>query len=281
MDNSLTDNLIPTFSGDYIALTEFRARMEQDVLSPYQARFSISTLIKEFKRKNALLKNDPLDHAVIHLEGVEAKLREMSWEALSEQGDLDTLMVHMFPSFFFKDQMGFIKGPFESNDFRFQTDDFLVLLANENWEVKVSSEKFMHNGGMQNILLAGAIVLNTFYGQNVDIYSSEGMTLRDRVTKTERHFKFNIQLDYLEAKALKPLKKLSTQQIHRLLNNLDDPELWIKYIPPENFFFEGFVIGVLSDVTKTEILSTLKEMAGDEGGKSDHEYDLKYIEILV
>jgi hypothetical protein len=116
------------------------------------------------------------------------------------------------------------------------------------------------------LLLAGTAVLNACYNQNVEIFANQGMVLRDRDTKVERHFKFDMQLDYMEVKPVKPLKKLSQKQIHNLLNNLDNRELWLEAIPPENFVFEGFVVGVLADVTKVEILSTLKEMAANEGG---------------
>ena len=176
--------------------------------------------------------------------------------------------------------MGFIKGPLEIGKFRFRTKAFSDLLTDERWEIKMSGHRF-NNVTSEVVLLPGMIILNTFYSQQSIIYAAEGMTLRDRHTKMERHYRFDVKLDYLQVKALKPLKPLSKKQIHELLNNLEHPQLWLDYIPPENFVFEGFILGFITDVTKPEILSIVQEMAANEGGKGDHLDDLDYLEVLV
>ncbi len=282
MENSLAEQAV--YSGDtaYVPLKNFKDHIQKSVLSPYQSKFSISKLIEELQSRSDALRESSLTSTIAHLETVEAKLQQVTqdWELLSQQEDFESLMIHVFPSFFFKGKMGFVKGPFENHTFRFQTETMLEMLEDDRWEIKVDPEKFL-NTEMQNILTAGTTVLNTFYGQEVDIHTSDGMVLRDRDTKMERHYRFNVRLDYLEIKPLKPLKKLSNKQIQKLLNNLDDAELWMKYIPPENFKFEGFIIGMLSDVTNEQILSILKEMAANEGGKSDHEEDRDYLETLA
>lgn len=282
MENPLIDKVQNPIDTGYIPLQDFRNTIQQDTVSPYHSKFSFSKLIKTFQAKSNSLQNSTLAEAIAHLEAMELKLQDdtHSWESLEQHEDFESLMMYLFPSFFFKGQMGFIKGPFEHHQFRFQTEAFRELLASDRWELKVDAQKFM-SANSQNILMAGAAVLNTFYNQQAEIHAAAGMTLRDRDTKMERHYQFNVQLDYLEVRAVKPVKKLSEKQIHELLNNLYDEQLWLTYIPPENFSFEGFVVGFLSDVTQAEILSTVKEMAANEGGKSGHENDLNYLEILV
>lgn len=282
MENPLIDKVQNPIDTGYIPLQNFRNHIQQDTVSPYHSKFSFSTLIKTFHATSKSSPNSSLAEPIARLESMERKLQQKAhaWESLSQHDDFEPLMMYLLPSFFFKGQMGFIKGPFENHQFRYQTEAFRELLANDRWELKVDAQKFM-SVSSQNILMAGAVVLNTFYNQKAAIHAAEGMTLRDRETKMERHYKFNVQLDYLEVRAVNPIKKLSKKQIHELLNNLYDEQLWLRYIPPENFAFEGFVIGYLSDVTQAEILSTVKEMAANEGGKSDHENDLNYLEILV
>ena len=243
--------------------------------------FSFSQLIEEWEAQNegmTNLLNDPISK----LQVIELQLRENpdSWDTLWQEGELEPLMKFAFSSLFFKGQLGFIKVPFENFTFRYQTEAFQKELNEERWELKVDPHDFI-SPTSRDILLAGTAVLNTFYKQKAKIYTAELMTLRDRHTKMERHFKFHIQLDYLNIKAVKPLKKLSKKQIHELLNNLHDEELWLKYIPPANFLFEGFLIGVLSDVTKEEILSEMKVMVANEGVKSDHENDRDHLEVLA
>jgi hypothetical protein len=271
-----------SFTSAYVPLHEFRAVMENIPPSPYQPKFSIIKLIEELKSRNARLRGGELEETIRDLERLEKQIEQASenWESLLQQEDCELLKHHIFPSFFFKGQMGFIKAPFENHNFRFVTDALHALQSSERWAVKVDPRNFLKNK-RQHLLMAGITVLNTFYDQEVDFFSGEGMVLRDQSSKMERHYKFNIQLDYLEVKALKPLKKLSQKQIYHLLNNLDDEALWLECIPPENFLFKGFLIGMIADATKPEILSILKEMAANEGGKSGHENDLNEIELMA
>lgn len=283
MKKSIAGHSTPSQDAEFIPLQVFKNYTKHDnAPSLYQSKFSISKLIEELRTKSSALQKSTLLQTIATLEKAEAKFQNstQNWEALCQEEEVKTLMIHIFPSFFFQGKMGFIKGPFEKHEFRFQTDPLQDLLADDRWEVKVSPKMFMKDE-MQTILMAGTAVLNTFYDQEVDMFAGEGMVLRDPNTKSERHYRFNIQLDYLQVRALKPLKRLSQKQIHRLLNDLNNKKLWLDYIPPENFLFEGFLIGILSDVTKAEILSILKEMAAHEGGKSDHENDLNKLEALT
>jgi hypothetical protein len=282
MEKSIAEHPSALSNMDYIPLAYFREVMKKSKPSPYRSKFSFFKLLEQLRAKSQRLKNNPLSATIAQLESMETRLQEdpRSWETVSQQEDFEALMMHIFPSFFLKGQMGFIKGPFENHQFRFRTQAFTDLMSDDRWDVKLDAHKFM-SPNSQSVLMAGITVLNTFYGQQVEVFTAEGITLRDRHTKMERHYKFNAQLDFLEAKAIKPLKKLNQKKIHELLNNLDNEPLWLKHIPPENFIFEGFAIGNISDVTKSEILSVVKEMAANEGGKSGHEQDLDYLETLL
>ncbi len=282
MEHSLIHSVQKSFDTGYMPLTDFRSQMMKLSTPHYTSKFSFSSLIEELKGKSIAFRDSTFNGLISRLESIEADCQQdpQNWDSMIQLEDVNSLMLQLFSSFFFKDQIGFIKGPFENHRFRFQTDTFQNLLNEDRWEIKISSKKFM-NASAQNVLMAGTVVLNTFYDQKVDFFAGEGMTLRDRETKMEKHYKFDIQLEYLKVKAVKPLKSLSERQIHKLYNNLYDKQLWLKYIPPENFIFEGFVVGFLNDVTKAEILSTAKEMAANEGGKSNHEEELRYMEILT
>ena len=118
---------------------------------------------------------------------------------------------------------------------------------------------------------AGIIILNRFYKEKVDLVFSEIMQVRNKQTGLEKHLKFNILLDFVDVKAIKPLKKLTKKQIAQLLNNWEDESLWTKLLPPENFSFEGFVMGQVIDVTDREILSTVETMMAQEEGDIDYD----------
>lgn len=282
MDHSTIDKLPKQAEEGYIPLKEFRNFIIKKGSSAYQSKFSFFKLIQALKQKSGQLSQGTLSETIARLEAVEAQLREpaSNRENFIREEEFEALLIQVLPSFFFDQQMGFINAPFEKGQFRFQTQSLQEHLNSDRWEIKIDTQKFA-SADSQKTLMAGTMILNKFYNQQVDIYTDEGMVLRDRHTKMERHYKFKIQLDFVEVKSIKPLKKLNKKEIHQLLNNLNDEALWLKYIPPENFVFEGFVIGFLSDVTRSEILSILKEMAANEGGKKEHENDLNYMEILA
>ena len=87
---------------------------------------------------------------------------------------------------------------------------------------------------------------------------SDTMSVRHRKSHIEKHFKINVITDFIKSIPLKPPKKLSEKQINKLLNEWDNTSLWLECFPPENFKFEGLVIGFLTDVTDVEIMSQLK-----------------------
>ena len=285
MGNTPTKHMVPTLDAEFIPFEAFEAyATNDDTPTHYQSTFSITLLIKQLRAQSDTLQKSTFQQTLATLEKAEERFQNTteSWESLCQLEEVEPLMAHFFPSFFFAGQMGFIKAPFDRFfSFRFQTSAFLDLQEDDrNWEIKVDPHKVM-TADRQIVLMAGATVLNRFYNQEVNVFANEGMILRDPDTQTEKHYRFDIQMDYLDVKLLKPLKKLSKKQVHQLLNNLYDKDLWLKYIPPENFLFEGFVIGLITDVTKQEILSIMKDMAANEGGKSDHEDDLHYIQRLA
>lgn len=118
-------------------------------------------------------------------------------------------------------------------------------------------------GGMEkmycaNVIKACTFILNRFYDQHIEDGQLISLTVNDQKTGLTRYFKTNVDLDYIEIEALKPLKPLSQQQINELLSNIYDINLWLQYLPPENFAFHGFTLGQLTDITEEESLSRIK-----------------------
>ena len=280
--NKTRPHLDPTVDGDYLSMPRYREFLEGAAKELYRARFSFAPLIDMMNRKCSAVQDPIFQKAIGRMMEFEKRLQENPGNAgkLRENPDFEPLLSMLLPSFFINGQLGFITAPFEKAAFVFETPELRALMTGQQWEVKVQSHQ-LKNASVHNILLAGTGVLNTFYDQSINVHAANGLVLRHLETKIERHFNFNVNLDYTRIVPLKPLKKLKRSQIQQLLNHLDDAELWQKYIPPENFLFEGFVIGYLSDVTKVEILSTFKELMAEDTRRSDHEDDLNYLEILV
>lgn len=118
-------------------------------------------------------------------------------------------------------------------------------------------------GGMDkmycaNVIKACTFILNRFYDQQIEDDQLLSLTVKNDKTGLTKYYKTIIDADFIEIEAIKPLKKLSQQQINELLSNIYDINLWLKYLPPENFAFHGFMVGYLTDITEEESLSRIK-----------------------
>jgi hypothetical protein len=64
---------------------------------------------------------------------------------------------------------------------------------------------------------------------------------------------------YYRIKALKALPVIDESMLKQLLENFEDTSLWLRYLPPACFRFEGIVFGKMSDVTVSEVNARLRE----------------------
>ncbi len=170
--------------------------------------------------------------------------------------ELQKLLGRMFPAIFLNDQKSFIAPPFRKQ-FRFQSPATKDLFNSGDWMMKMDvnhHEKKM----ITTIVRAGAFLLKNFYNVDIDHFHSQVMTFKNIKTGLEKHCEIEIKNDFIEAKAIKPLKKLSKKQIGELINNIFEESLWLEAFPPENFEFSGFLIGTFYDVTGIETMSILK-----------------------
>lgn len=249
--------------------------------SPYKSHFSLAPFLEKMKLKSESTEGALAPEIKKLADEIEKELSVRSEEPafLKDPRKLETLISLLFPSLFFEGQLGFLSIPFRN--FVFLTADMKTLMYSDEWEVKMPDFLFRSELKKPIVDIAN-LILKTFYNtEGLDWISSEVMTVRNKKTKLEKHFKVNIIHDFVRAKNLKPVKELTELQLHNLLSNLDDAKLWQEYIPPENFAFEGILIGTLIDVTAVEILSRIKEMMVNEGGKADHIDDLTFLEQSV
>ena len=265
----------------YIPLQHFYEQMVNNQDNVYQSIFSFEPFLEKLKAKKKEACVSSIFEKIPMMPDFEQRLHQLvSAKALETNPEnLEAIVGLFFPSLFFENQMGFIGTPFTKN-FIFQTPEIKELFTSDRWEIKLHNS-FYHVKSRKGFLDVVNVILNTFYGQENFMITSEVMTIRDRETMLEKHYKINIVMDYIKSTALKPLKKLSRKQIHRLTNEFDNKELTLKLLPPENFKFEGLVLGYFSDVTDVEVISEIKAIMAEEGGKSDHRDELSHLENLV
>ena len=108
------------------------------------------------------------------------------------------------------------------------------------------------------VIKACLMILEKFY--NTPTYSDRPvlLTLTDEVTGLDRVYKVEINHTFCEIKALNEVKPIDKQILKFLMEKTYDTDLWLQYIRPEDFEFQGFIVMRLIDVTEQEMLSAIK-----------------------
>jgi len=91
-------------------------------------------------------------------------------------------------------------------------------------------------------LHAYTIILKQLYDVDVVLDKSIIIPILDSDTGLKKYFKATFNPRFTEVKQVTEGRKLSQEDIAYLLNNMNNLDLWMDYMPPENFEFQGFVV---------------------------------------
>ena len=227
---------------------------------PFSSILSFEPLIREVEQKAK--GGNPTEEAIASmvlkkLEEVPALLKPIEGRAiLEEQKEIvDLLMMMVIPGSMRKKQLVKASAPFDMNPI-YCTESLEKLMSARKVKYVVNNSSNILYCGM--VINACSMILNKFYGQNINVDLPLALSIQPEGYTLERHYKTQLDAQYVDIKQLKPLRPLSQEQINSLLSNIYDLDLWLQHIPPENFQFQGFVIGTLIDITEEEALSRLK-----------------------
>ena len=106
--------------------------------------------------------------------------------------------------------------------------------------------------------LAYQHVLAVAYGERLTNDETLLFTVPDYASGLYRHYKVELDTRFLAVDVLGQLPALAPADRTTLLNAGPDLAPWLKILPPTHFLLRGFLVLRLTDVTETQVLSTLK-----------------------
>ena len=168
---------------------------------------------------------------------------------------LDMLMLTVIPPAQRNQRLAKVFPPLDMTSI-YETPAFTKLM--EENEVSFSIQQGDEMTKRMVIINGCSAILNKFYGQQIEPAFPLQIKIKDRSNQKVRYFKIAMDLSFVDIKPIKPLIQLTEDQIHELLSDTHNLELWLQYLPPENFEFHGFVIGDLVDVTNEITLSSIR-----------------------
>lgn len=232
-----------------------------EMIMPYTARLSFAPLLRLWETK---VDSEDVSERLIAREIMKrVDAHPEIWNPIDDYAELekypelvDLLLSGLFPLGLRETQMGKASKPFDMYGF-FKTAAAKRMMMGCSMNVKIEkSTEFFFNS---MVVKAASYILNAHYGQNLDVDPTVVFTLepKNRVDVT-RHFKSELNINFSEVVAVKPLKELSQEKINSLLSNVYDADAWLEALPPENFELHGVVGMNLIDVTREETISRLR-----------------------
>ncbi len=169
---------------------------------------------------------------------------------------MDLLFSGVFPIVLAENLLGYAAPPFIMKPF-YVTQGMQELLADTRAEV--SFQQFGEFDKMPFSIRAGVIILDKYYGLKLDRVLPFLFSLRYEGSNMEQFFKTTSILDYLDVKTKKEPDEISQQKVDYLLKHMDDEALWLETFSPDVFYFEGFFMAIMNDVTEVETMSRLRK----------------------
>ena len=100
-------------------------------------------------------------------------------------------------------------------------------------------------------------ILQSCYGYNVDLSRPLYYDIPDE-NGIQKHYRVAMNADFVEIIKKDNAPEITQQDVDKLLQNVDDLELWKEKFPPSSYLFKGFTIVNLTDVTIDDAISELK-----------------------
>lgn len=227
---------------------------------PFKAHFSMMPLIKviEQRAKEDLAGEGFLAQAILKKLEEVPEWREPIEDPSTIKDNMDIaemMMLFLIPPGGRHKRLAKISAPFSMKPI-YITSHLREMMKNN--EVNLILPGGMDKMYCANVIKACTLILNRFYDQHIEDDQLISLTMKNGESGLTNYYKTVVDLDYIEIEAVKPLKPLDQQQINELLSNIYDINLWLKYLPPENFIFHGFMLGNLTDITEEESLSRIK-----------------------
>ena len=102
------------------------------------------------------------------------------------------------------------------------------------------------------------LILEKFYNIKIGLEKPILFTLRNASTGLDKVYRVEINHQFCEIISKGKIKPIEKHVLKFLTEKIYDVDLWMQYIRPEDFEFQGFMVMKLVDVTEQEMLSSIK-----------------------
>jgi hypothetical protein len=169
--------------------------------------------------------------------------------------EIDKLLDILFPELLQSNEIKAASIPFEFTMFKLSKRFEQILKnAGDNYELK------LRNYDESNLyIMTCTFILAHCYDHYIDFRRPFFFDIPNINSGITKHYRTLFNGDFFNVKPLDNAPEISKEDVHTLLDNFTNLELWKEKFPPNSYEFKGFGIVNLFDVSSDESLSALKE----------------------
>lgn len=169
--------------------------------------------------------------------------------------EISRLLDILFPELLQTNEIKAATIPFEFTTFKLSTR-FKEIIQDAGEDYKFELRNF---DDAKIFIMTCTFILAFHHGYYIDFKRPFYFDIPNRKTGFMRHFRSMYNGDFFKVKPLKNAPEISEADIHLLMDNFDNIELWKEKFPVDSYEFKGFGLVNLFDVTPDELISNLKE----------------------
>lgn len=171
---------------------------------------------------------------------------------------INLIMSAIYPPALEEGKMSSVMLPFTQVEI-YSTPEFEKVMAESASQESLRNELETEEMMSHKVMNAYAAIMQMYYGRNIPLDRHFIYNMKNTKTGLNKFYKAEINPMFCEVILNGALPELSGENIKHLEDNLYKLDIWMKYLPPELFEFQGVVKINLTDVTSEEVKSRIKD----------------------
>ena len=228
---------------------------------PFDIKLSLERVFEFWENKAVNGTSSEQIHAKTILQGVShiPELRKpISDISMIEQyrEEIEDILSAMFPDILSNNEVKAASMPFYPVLFN-MSKRLRTIINNSGPDFKMALRGYDES---EVYILGCSFLLAVAYKVPINLKRPLYFDIPDQTTGVIRHYRAFINGDFSKIIPKPNYIPLSAEDIHLLLDNSNDVELWKKMIPPGTYEYEGVALITMFDQTEDESLSELKQL---------------------
>jgi len=174
------------------------------------------------------------------------------------QDVIDLIMSALFPPALIEDKMSAVMMPFSPIDI-YTTSAFKKVMqesgSHEALQAEMDAKVMMDH----KVMNAYAVIMQMYYGRVIPLDRHFIYNMKNPQNGLNKYYKVETNSMFCEVILNGELPNLSKEDIKHLEDNIYKLDVWMEYLPPDIFEFQGIVMITLNDITTEEVKSRIKD----------------------